>query len=66
MPILPCLSPVGAKPLTAAFDAVRRVSVKVAVRVEELKGKIRLAFPASYPQATFLALMTGTLTARGP
>jgi hypothetical protein len=29
--------------------------VKVAERVEELKGKIKLAFPASYPQAAMLA-----------
>lgn len=50
----------------ATFETIRRMFVKVAVRVEELKGKIKLAFPASYPQAAMLAAMTGTITTRGP
>ena len=50
----------------ATFETIRRVFVKVAVRVEELKGTIRLAFPAGHPQAAMLALMTGTITTRGP
>jgi hypothetical protein len=40
--------------------------VKVAVRVEELKGKIKLAFPASYPEVAMLAAMAGAITTRGP
>ena len=50
----------------ATLETIRRTFVKIAVRVEELKGKIRLAFQASYPQAAMLALMTGTITTRGP
>jgi hypothetical protein len=50
----------------ATFETLRRTFVKVAVRVEELKGKIKLAFPASYPQAAMLAVMTGAITTRGP
>jgi Transposase DDE domain group 1 len=50
----------------ATFETIRRTFVKIAVRVEELKGRTRLAFPASYPQATMLAAMTGTITTRGP
>jgi hypothetical protein len=50
----------------ATFETIRRTFVKIAVRVEELKGKIKLAFPASYPQATMLAVMTGAITTRGP
>jgi hypothetical protein len=50
----------------ATFETIRRTFVKIAVRVEELKGKIKLAFPASYPQATMLAAMTGAITTRGP
>jgi Transposase DDE domain group 1 len=50
----------------ATFETIRRTFVKVAVRVEELKGKIKLAFPASYPQAAMLAAMTGSITTRGP
>jgi len=40
--------------------------VKIAVRVEELKGKIKLAFPAAYPHQAMLATITGTITASGP
>jgi hypothetical protein len=50
----------------ATFETIRRTFVKIAVRVEELKGKIKLAFPASYPQAAMLAAMTGAITTRGP
>jgi hypothetical protein len=50
----------------ATFETIRRTFVKIAVRVEELKGKIKLAFPASYPQATMLAVMSGAITTRGP
>ena len=50
----------------ATFETIRRKFVKIAVRVEELKGRIKLAFPASYPHAAMLAAMTGTITAREP
>jgi Transposase DDE domain group 1 len=50
----------------ATFKTIRRTFVKVAVRVEELKGRIKLAFPASYPHAAMLGAMTGAVTTRGP
>ena len=50
----------------ATFETIRRTFVKVAVRVEELKGTIKLAFPASYPQEAMLIAMTGAITTRGP
>ncbi len=50
----------------ATFETIRRTFVKIAVRVEELKGKIKLAFPASYPQASMLVAMAGAITTRGP
>ena len=50
----------------ATFETIRRVFVKIAVRVEELKGCIKLAFPASYPQAAMLTVMVGSITTRGP
>jgi hypothetical protein len=34
--------------------------------VELAEGKIKLAFPASYPQAPMLAIMTGAITTGGP
>jgi len=50
----------------ATFETIRRTFVKIAVRVAELKGRVKLAFPASYPQAAMLAAMMGAITTRGP
>ena len=50
----------------ATFETIRRVFVKIAVRVEELKSRIKLAFPASYPQAAMLTVMNGSITTGGP
>jgi len=50
----------------ATFATIRNVFVKIAVRVEELKRSIRLAFPRHLPHADALALITGSLTAQGP
>lgn len=51
---------------TATFETLRRTFLKIAVRVEELKSRIKLAFPSAYPQARVLTLLAGTITARGP
>ena len=50
----------------ATFATIRSVFVKIAVRVEELKRSIKLAFPHHLPHADALALVTGRLTAQGP
>jgi Transposase DDE domain group 1 len=50
----------------ATFATIRNVFVKIAVRVEELKRSIKLAFPRHLPHADALALLTGRLTAQGP
>jgi hypothetical protein len=49
----------------ATFATIRSVFVKIAVRVEELKRSIKLAFPGHLPHADALALVTGRLTAEG-
>jgi len=49
----------------ATFETLRRKLVKIAVPIEEMKGKIRLAVPVSYPQAAMLAAMAGAITTRG-
>jgi len=49
----------------ATFATIRNVFVKIAVRVEELKTRIKLSFPASLPHADALGLITARLTARG-
>lgn len=50
----------------ATFATIRNVFVKIAVRVEELKRSIKLAFPRHLPNADALALVTHRLTAQGP
>ena len=50
----------------ATFDTIRRTFVKVAVRVEELRSRIKLSFPASYPHADVLIAITGGLAAEPP
>ncbi len=41
---------------TATFETLRRAFLKIAVRVEELKSRIKVAFPSAYPHAPVLAL----------
>jgi DDE family transposase len=50
----------------ATLETIRRSFVKIAVRVEELTSKIKLAFPAAYPHQVMLATITGSITASGP
>jgi hypothetical protein len=50
----------------ATFETIRRSFVKIAVRVDELKSRIKLAFPASYPFADELVALAGGITARPP
>jgi Transposase DDE domain group 1 len=49
----------------ATFETIRTLLVKVACRVEELKSRIKLSFPASLPFAADLDMITARLTARG-
>ena len=49
----------------ATFDTIRRTFVKIAVRVEELKTRIKLSFPTSCPHAEALSLICDRITARG-
>jgi len=50
----------------ATFETIRRAFVKVAVRVQETRSRIKLAFPASYPHQAMLIAITGSVTVRGP
>lgn len=50
----------------ATFETIRRAFVKIAVRVEELKSRVKLAFPATYPYRRSLIALTGRLTAQAP
>ena len=50
----------------ATFATIRCMFVKIAVRVEEVKRQIRLAFPRQLPHADALALITARLAAQEP
>jgi hypothetical protein len=50
----------------ATFETIRRAFIKVAVRVEELKTRITLSFPESYPHRAMLVTLAGAVTAAGP
>jgi len=45
----------------ATFETIRNVFVKIAVRVEELRTRIKLAFPARLPHANALGLICARL-----
>jgi len=44
---------------TASFETIRRSFLKIAVRVEQLKTRIRLSLPSACPHAPIIALMLG-------
>lgn len=50
----------------ATFETIRNVFVKIAVRVEELRTRIKLSFPTSLPHADDLAAITARLCAQDP
>ena len=50
----------------ATFETVRRAFVKIAVRIEQLKTRIRIALPTAYPYKNMLILLAGKLSAQSP
>jgi hypothetical protein len=50
----------------ATFETIRTVFVKIAVRVEELKTRIKLSFPAHLPHAEALNSISARLCAQAP
>jgi hypothetical protein len=51
---------------TATFETLRRSFLKIAVRIEELKSRIKIALPSAYPYRKALIAMTGSIAAQGP
>ena len=51
---------------TATFETIRSSFLKIAVRVEQLKTRIRLSLPSACPHAQMIALMLGRIHAQGP
>ena len=50
----------------ATFETLRRAFLKIAVRIEELKSRIRIALPSAYPYRKALVATVGRIAAQGP
>ena len=51
---------------TATFETLRRAFLKIALRIEELKSRVKIALPSAYPYQQALISMVGRVTAQGP
>jgi hypothetical protein len=50
----------------ATFETLRRAVLKVAVRIDELKSRIKIALPSAYPYRTVFFATAGRIAALGP
>ena len=50
----------------ATFETIRRAFLKIAVRIEELKARVKIALPSAYPYQKALVAMAGCIAAQGP
>ena len=50
----------------ATFETLRRTFLKIAVRIEELKSRVRIALPSAYPYRKAMIAMAGCIAAQGP
>ena len=50
----------------ATFETLRRAALKVAVRIDELKSRIKIALPSAYPYRTVFIATAGRIAALGP
>ncbi len=50
----------------ATFETLRRAVLKVAVRIDELKSRIKIALPSAYPYRTVFIATAGRIAALGP
>lgn len=51
---------------TATFETIRSTFLKIAVRVEQLKTRIKLSLPSSCPHAPMIGLMLDRIRAQSP
>lgn len=50
----------------ATFETLRQAFLKIAVRVEELRSRIKIALPSAYPYRQVLISMAARISAQGP
>jgi hypothetical protein len=48
------------------FETIRRIFLKIAVRVEQLKTRIKISFPTACPQRRMLVVLMGRIKAQSP
>ena len=51
---------------TATFETIRRTFLKIAVRIEQLKSRIKIALPSAYPHRPMLILLMKRINAQSP
>lgn len=51
---------------TATFETLRRAFLKIAVRIEELSTRVKIALPSAYPYRKAMISMAGRIAAQGP
>ena len=51
---------------TATFETIRRAFLKIAVRIEQLRSRIRVALPTACPHRQMLVLLIGNIKAQSP
>jgi hypothetical protein len=50
----------------ATFETIRRAFLKIAVRIEELKSRIKIALPSAYPYRPALVSIASRINAQAP
>jgi len=50
----------------ATFETLRRAFLKIAVRIKELKSRVRVALPSACPYRKAMIAMAGRIAAQGP
>ena len=50
----------------ASFETIRRSFLKIAVRVEQLKSKIKIGFPTACPSQSMMILLAQRIAAQSP
>jgi hypothetical protein len=51
---------------TATFETIRRTFLKIAVRIEQLKSRVKIAFPTACPQRKMLVVLMTRIKAQSP
>ena len=51
---------------TATFETIRCAFLKIAVRIEELKTRIKMALPSAYPHVQVLTALATSIAPRAP